>query len=208
MAGIASRRSVAPPGLGSPAGFVGVVVSRIGYQLLETPFERPLPDGVVQAGERWLSSVYMEFGPQDLRAFAAALFAELDRALPVRIAFQLDGGFSHWRLRRVPGRFLGFRRGVQPADQRGVYRSRRRATDATHAALAGLRHHLGAGRGHGAGTRTRLRAAWKPGARNSGGSNAAPRPARCWPRCPVSRSIYHRANRTPRPCRTRCDCYR
>jgi hypothetical protein len=80
---------------------------RIGYQLLETPFERPLPDGVVQAGERWLSSVYMEFGPQDLRAFAA-LFAELDRALPVRIAFQLDGGFSHWRLRRVLADFWAF----------------------------------------------------------------------------------------------------
>jgi len=72
---------------------------RIGFQLAETPFERPARDGLVHAGPRWYGTSYLELGPQAVRAFAD-LFAELDRDLPVRIAFQLDGGFTHWRLRR------------------------------------------------------------------------------------------------------------
>jgi len=80
---------------------------RIGYQLAETAFERPERDGLVRAGERWYGTNYMETGPQDVRAFAD-LFAELDRDLPARIAFQLDGGFTHWRLRRFLADFWAF----------------------------------------------------------------------------------------------------
>ncbi|MBK8751728.1 MAG: hypothetical protein IPL99_08785 [Candidatus Competibacteraceae bacterium] len=80
---------------------------RIGYQLCESVIERPAREGVVRMGERWLASASMELGPHDLREFAL-LFAQLDRALPVRIAFQLDGGFEHWGLRRVLADFWAF----------------------------------------------------------------------------------------------------
>lgn len=80
---------------------------RIGSQLCETAFGRPARDGVVPAGERWLGNCYLEFGPHDLRDFAV-LFARLDRALPLRVAFQLDGGFEHWRLRRLLADFWAF----------------------------------------------------------------------------------------------------
>ena len=80
---------------------------RIGQQLCESAFERPARDGVVRMGERWLASAYMELGPQDCREFAL-LFAQWDRTLPARIAFQLDGGFEHWGLRRVLAEFWAF----------------------------------------------------------------------------------------------------
>lgn len=80
---------------------------RVGYQLCESTFERPARDGVIQAGERYLASTYLEFGPQEVRPFAL-LFAQLDRQLPARIAFQLDGGFAGWGLRRVLADFWAF----------------------------------------------------------------------------------------------------
>jgi len=80
---------------------------RLGHQLCETAFEPPARDGIVRAGERWLGSVYLELGPHDLRAFAV-LFSRLDRSLPLRVAFQLDGGFEHWGLRRLLADFWAF----------------------------------------------------------------------------------------------------
>ncbi|MBL8260053.1 MAG: hypothetical protein JNM60_09625 [Candidatus Competibacteraceae bacterium] len=82
---------------------------RIGYQLCESAFERPLAAGVVPVGQRFMASAYMEFGPQQVRPFAQ-LFAQLDRDLPARIAFQLDGGFTHWRwgVRRLLADFWAF----------------------------------------------------------------------------------------------------
>lgn len=80
---------------------------RIGYQLCESAFEQPARDGILAAGERYLASTYMEFGPQEIRPFAL-LFAQLDRNLPARIAFQMDGGFDHWGLRRVLADFWAF----------------------------------------------------------------------------------------------------
>jgi len=80
---------------------------RIGYQLCESVFDKPARDGVIPAGTRHLATTYMEFGPQDVRPFAL-LFTQLDRTLPVRIAFQLDGGFKGWGLRRVLADFWAF----------------------------------------------------------------------------------------------------
>lgn len=82
---------------------------RIGYQLCESAFERPLAAGVVPVGERFMASAYMEFGPQEVRPFAQ-LFALLDRDLPARICFQLDGGFTHWTwaVRRALAEFWAF----------------------------------------------------------------------------------------------------
>ena len=80
---------------------------RIGHQLCERAIERPARDGIARAGERWLGNVYLELGPHDPRDFAA-LFARLDRALPLRVAFQLDGGFAGWRLHRTLAEFWAF----------------------------------------------------------------------------------------------------
>lgn len=80
---------------------------RIGHQLCESAFGAPARDGIAPAGERHLGSVYLELGPHDLREFAA-LFARLDRDLPLRVAFQLDGGFEGWRLRRTLAEFWAF----------------------------------------------------------------------------------------------------
>ena len=80
---------------------------RMGYQLCESVFRAPTAEGLVPVGDRWAGSCYLEFGPQTMREFAV-FFARLDRALPVRIAFQLDGGFAHWRLRRVLADFWAF----------------------------------------------------------------------------------------------------
>lgn len=80
---------------------------RLGAQLCESAFQRPARDGVVMVGARYVASVYMEFGPQEVRPFAL-LFAQLDRNLPARIAFQLDGGFKHWATRRVLADFWAF----------------------------------------------------------------------------------------------------
>ena len=80
---------------------------RIGHQLCESAFEKPARDGVVRVGERWMASCYLELGPHDVREFAV-LFSRLDRSLPLRIAFQLDGGFAHWGLRRLLADFWAF----------------------------------------------------------------------------------------------------
>ena len=80
---------------------------RLGHQLCESAFECPTRDGLVRAGERWLGSCGLELGPHELRDFTA-LFARLDRALPLRVAFQLDGGFAGWRLRRLLADFWSF----------------------------------------------------------------------------------------------------
>ncbi len=80
---------------------------RIGHQLCESAVGRPARDGIAPAGGRWLGSVYLELGPHDSRDFAT-LFARLDRDLPLRVAFQLDGGFEGWRLRRALAEFWAF----------------------------------------------------------------------------------------------------
>ena len=80
---------------------------RVGHQLCESAFGKPARDGIVRAGERHLGSCYLELGPHDLRDFAT-LFARLDRELPLRVAFQLDGGFEGWRLRRALAEFWAF----------------------------------------------------------------------------------------------------
>ena len=80
---------------------------RIGHQLCENAFGAPARDGIAPVGGRHLGNVYLELGPHDLRDFAA-LFARLDRDLPLRVAFQLDGGFEGWRLRRALAEFWAF----------------------------------------------------------------------------------------------------
>ena len=80
---------------------------RIGYQLCESAFDRPASDGVIEAGGRYHASTYLEFGPQEVRRFDL-LSSQLDRTLPARLAFQLDGGFGGWGLRRVLADFWAF----------------------------------------------------------------------------------------------------
>ena len=158
---------------------------RIGHQLCESAFGKPARDGIVRAGERHLGSCYLELGPHDLRDFAT-LFARLDRELPLRVAFQLDGGFEGWRLRRALAEFWAFagERNRMIVEAFAALDEARRAEPTPRlracATTWGPDEPAG-GRGSPACGRR-----WKPGAPSSGGRSAATRPWRRWRPCPAS----------------------